>query len=410
MTQMKKTSEVLILAVGAALCLAVYGCHLGFPTEPYYDEVYHVPTAREYLTRSPTTTDTVHPPLGKLLIAVSIWAFGDTPWVWRSASFAAGILLICLVFALVRKLTQNFWIALLAAFFLAVEGIQITQSRIAMLNAPMMLFMFGSLLAVLPYLKDLKAPRSRSFFASGVCLGLAVSIRWVSLGILGVIGLFLFKRFFEEKNQWAFLRDALLFFFLVPLAIYVSAHLVIPLVQGRPWMDIWNYQLHMARYHATLTEPHGYGSEWWGWPLLVRPIWYFFERKEELVYGIFCIGNPAIYWMIPVAMAYVLFQWLRKLDTLHGIVLFGFLTQWLPWAWIGRVKFFHYFHAAVPFAVIAVALLFERIWHMGRAGKWIVAGYLLLVLVMFVYWYPLYTGIPISEAYFQNHLWFKSWV
>lgn len=408
--QMKKSAEVLILLGGAVLCLAMYAHHLDFPSEPYYDEVYHVPTAREYLARSPVTTETVHPPLGKLLIAASIWFFGDTSWVWRLASLGSGILLIFIVFTLARILTQNFWTALLATFFFAVEGVHITQSRIAMLNSPMVLFMFASLLALLPYLMNPKAPRSRAFFVSGVCLGLALSIRWVSLGIAGVIGPFLFKRFFEEKNQWAFLRDAFLFYFLIPLAIYTAAHSVIPLVQGRPWIDIWNSQVHMARYHLTLTEPHGYGSEWWSWPLLVRPIWYFFERKEGLVYGIFCIGNPAVYWLILVAMGYVFIQWLKRLDTLHGIVLFGFLTQWLPWAWVGRVKFFHYFYAAVPFSVIALALLTQRIWQGGRVGKWVVVGYLLLVLVLFVYWYPLYTGIPISEPYFQNHLWFKSWV
>ena len=75
-----------------------------------------------------------------------------------------------------------------------------------------------------------------------------------------------------------------------------------------------------------------------------------------------------------------------------------------------RVKFFHYFDMAMPFVVIAFAMLLEKLWCSGRGGKALALGYLILVAGFFIYWYPLLTGFPISEKYFRNHLWFKSWV
>jgi dolichyl-phosphate-mannose--protein O-mannosyl transferase len=143
---------------------------------------------------------------------------------------------------------------------------------------------------------------------------------------------------------------------------------------------------------------------------LIRPIWYFFERRNELVYGILCIGNPAVYWVGPFAMSYVLFKWLEKHTFQYTFILAGFFSQWLPWLLPKRVEFFHYFYAAIPFEFMAIALLLQRFWQIPKVGKWIVACYLLAVAGMFIYWYPLYTGLPISEASYRNHLWFKAWI
>lgn len=399
-----------LLIFGALACLFFYSYRLEFPPTKYFDEVYFPTTAKEYLSLKQTTTDTAHPPLGKLLMSLSILAFGDVSWAWRLVSLISGLFLILTVYALAKKILKQLWMALFVTFLFATEGMHLTQSRIAMLNAPMMLCMFLSLLAVIPYFIDKNAPRTRAFAMSGAFLGIAVAIRWVGVAIVGVIGIFLIKRFLEEENKLLFLRDFVLFYVALPVFVYFASHIIIPLGQGYPWKNIWTYQFHMARYHATLKEGHGYGSAWWGWPLLVRPIWYFFERKEGFVYGILCIGNPAIYWMIPFAMGYVLFKWLEKPSTLYALILVGFFQAWLPWAVIGRVKFFHYFYPATPFIAMAIALWMQRIWQIGPRGRIIVTAYVMLVAILFLYWYPVYTGLPMTEAFFQNHLWFKSWI
>jgi dolichyl-phosphate-mannose--protein O-mannosyl transferase len=106
----------------------------------------------------------------------------------------------------------------------------------------------------------------------------------------------------------------------------------------------------------------------------------------------------------------VLFKFLEERKLLYEIILLGFFIQWLPWARISYFNFFYYFSPAMAFATMAIALLMSRIWQIGRLGRGIVIGYVVIVAVLFIYWYPLYTGFPVSEWYFRNHLWFKAWL
>src|SRR5260221_4193993 len=78
----------LVLVVAAVFRLP----GLAYPTEEYFDEVYHAKTARQYLQGEPPV-EWVHPPTAKLLIAVGVWAFGYEPWAWRVAPAIAGMLL-----------------------------------------------------------------------------------------------------------------------------------------------------------------------------------------------------------------------------------------------------------------------------------------------------------------------------
>jgi dolichyl-phosphate-mannose--protein O-mannosyl transferase len=400
------------IAVGAGLLIgiALYTAHLNFPAKPYFDEVYHVKTARQFLHFSRTMTDTVHPPLAKLVMTFSMLVFGDHPWTWRLPSLLCGLMTILTVFYIARLLIKDKRTALLTAFLFSLEGLHLTQSRIAMLNAQMMMWMMLTLAAMLPYLMDRQYPRSRSFLYSGLFLGLAVSCRWVGILVLPVLLIFMAGKFFQERNKLAFLRDFFLFIMLVPALIYAASHSIMMVTQDLRWKDIWDYQFRMWHYHATLREGHRYGSEWWSWPVLLRPIWYFFVSKNQIVNGILCIGNPAIYWLMPFALGYILFKWIEERSFLYGFILMGFFSQWLPWAWIGRTKFFHYFYSAVPFAILAVVLLLQRIWQIEKTGKWVVAAYLAIVIGLFIYWYPLYAGWPISETYFRNHMWFTAWI
>ena len=84
---------------------ALYAFGLDFPATQYYDEVYHVKTAREFLTLS-GNTDTSHPPLGKILIMLSMRVFGDHSWVWRSVPLAAGMGVLFLFFLLAENFSK----------------------------------------------------------------------------------------------------------------------------------------------------------------------------------------------------------------------------------------------------------------------------------------------------------------
>jgi dolichyl-phosphate-mannose--protein O-mannosyl transferase len=407
---MKKSSKALILISGSLIGLFLYGYGLNFPHQVYFDETYYVQSARELLTMNINSWAGVHSPMGTGLIALGIWVFGDFSWAWRIMPFLAAWGLIIVFLILVYKLTTNFWISVSAAFLLVVEGINLTHARMANPISLMMLWMFLTLLTVLPFLKGSENSRKRLFVISGVFLSFAIITRWVGLGIVAVISIYLIKVFLKEKNKSAFLRDILMFYVLVPLGIYLLFHISLPVAKGTVWANVWDRHKFVLNWHLTLTEGHPYHSEWWGWPILIRPVWFFFKQKEGLVNGIICIGNPAIYWMIPFALLYVLFKYIKNRQFVYGLTLAGFFTQWLPWAWIGNLTFFYYFYTAVPFSILAICLLAQRVWKIEKIGKWFVIWYFLVVMLMFFYWYPLYTGMPISESYFRDHMWFRSWV
>lgn len=387
--------------------LFLYAFRLNFPAEMYYDEVYHVKTARQFLTLS-GNTDNTHPPLGKVLIAAAIKIFGDTSWAWRLVPMLAGIGILFVFQRLAKRALQNESFAWAAAVIFALDGISITQARIAMLNTLMLFFM---LLSVFFFVRIIESSgkRNRDFVGFGFALGLTAASRWVGVGVLAVLGLLFMGNLRRFKFDRGFICRIALYCFLLPLAVYFCTHLILPFIKGYEWSDLWTYQFTMLHYHAHLTASHTYGSSWWSWPLMTRPIWYFFERKNDLVYGILCIANPIVMWAFIPAMGYLIWNGIAKKSWISVFIVLGFLSQWLPWAFIGRVKFFHYIYPAMPFLALAIAMVLKDLWGSKR-GRIVAVSYGVLVAAMFLYWYPLFTAYPISEAYFRNHLWFKSWV
>ena len=396
---------ILLFAVFAFLC----GYRLGFPPEKVYDEVYHVTTAQQFVGLN-GFLDTAHPPLGKVWIASSIWLMGDHPWAWRLASFLSGLGTLAVTFYLAKKLTGDFFLAFLASFLLAFDCASLAVARNAMIHAPMLFFMMLSLLAVVPYGVEGLPARRRSFFASGILWGLALGTRWIAIGISGVLFLLIYWGWKEEENKAGFWRDFILFFVIPAGWAYTAAYTVLPLVKGYQWKDVWHHQKHMLSYHEHLKAKHPYGSRWWGWPVLLRPIWFYFKRKQGLVFGTICIGNPVIFWTMPLAIGFSIWELMKEKSRIAAFILAGFFGQWLIYIFISRVTFFHYIYPMLPFTALAVAYALREIWRGGKAGRVFVAAYLVSAGLMFIYWYPLLTAFPVTEAFFRHHLWFKAWI
>jgi dolichyl-phosphate-mannose-protein mannosyltransferase len=108
-----------------------------YPPERYFDEIYYPRSAFEYLTWAPQYEWT-HPPLTKLLIALSMLLFGgahsalgNSGYGWRFLNLAVGAALVYLVYVFTRRITASSAFASIAAFLLVFDGFHFTQSRIA---------------------------------------------------------------------------------------------------------------------------------------------------------------------------------------------------------------------------------------------------------------------------------------
>ena len=206
---------------------------LGQPPEIAFDEAHYVKEAwsvlhfgyaREWpdnvteLINAGTPGDpldqaafVVHPMVAKWLIAAGEWIFGLTPFGWRFAALIFGCLLIAATTRLARRLARSSLIGALAGLLLAIDGLAVTMSRIALLD---IFQAFFTVTAVALLIRDRDWFRERlathlehhhltnlqgNFgpllwwrpwrLGAGITFGLAIGCKWNSLYVLAVAGL-----------------------------------------------------------------------------------------------------------------------------------------------------------------------------------------------------------------------------
>ncbi|MEB3236852.1 MAG: glycosyltransferase family 39 protein [Candidatus Sericytochromatia bacterium] len=432
--------------LGVALAfLALGAVRLGLPNEQIFDEVYHARTAKEFVD-GVEPYEWTHPHLGKLAIALALVITG-TPdaWGWRIASLLAGAATLIVVYALTRQIFGQRRVALLAVLLLAMDGVFFVQSRVAMTNIFVVLFLclgawslwqWALRSPVRLWLPD-QPPRSRHLALAGpgrlgallaaegplllwgLSMGAAVASRWSAIYAWG-IGVFLllfeavrYRRVGDPDGLGPRLLARLVVFAgVVPVMVYAASYI--------PWFiqhpehtlrDLWDLQGRMYHYHADMTASHNYQSSWWTWPLLYRPTWYWFKDfKDGTVGGIVAIGNPAIWWAyLPIVLGatWVAF---RKLDWRFGLPAAFALGLWLAWGVEPRaLVFLHYMFEAIPFTCMLLAFVLDRLWR-HRPTAFLPPIYLAVVVGLFLFFYPLLAGWPIPWWYYHKHVWFPKWL
>ena len=407
----RRSFLIFIVGILISFIILLYGYNLYFPNRMYFDEVYHVKRAVQLVELNQYNFGyNHHPPLWALFSAAGISFWGNFSFVWRLPSLISGIIVILLLYLLTFKLTKDRITAFFAAFLMTFDCMSMVQARIGMLNSMMVMFMMLSLYCLFQYTIDKSWSRKKSFITGGIFYGAALAVKLVScffiIMFFAIVAAYLLK-----KKEWDIkvIRDFILYWCILPAVVFFGFHLFIPFMDGGSWSDIW---LHVSFVYDGFTEEQGhlYGSRWWSWPLLIRPTWYVFEQENSIVKGILCMGNQAVFWMIPVSLGLTCWRFVKKRAFVEGFILLGLVSQWLPWAFIARVQFNHYFYTAMPFICISIAVPIARIWRQTPEDRYLIIFYLLFVIALFIYWYPLLNGMPISEKYYLHHMWFKSWV
>ncbi|MFO0753902.1 MAG: phospholipid carrier-dependent glycosyltransferase [Thermodesulfovibrionales bacterium] len=431
-----------------------------FRSGMFFDEIYFARTAYEYVNGLEPYENT-HPPLGKVLISWGIALYGMNPFGWRIMGVIAGIALVPLMYVLGKRLFGKTEYACIAAFLTAFDFMRFVQSRIATVD------MFAVLFIVLAYyfmhrFMDRSAGMrfgesgSRAPLAplglSGLFFGLAAACKWIGVYAgLGLAVLFfssLYRSYREYKGalrrdnaeegkedaaEWERASSAaggfpghvgkmllwsLVFFVLVPVLLYGASY--IPFMRlpgpGHSLSDVVAAQAHMYHYHKNLkqTVPHPFSSRWWEWPLIKRPIWFYrgLAVPPGKISSIVSMGNPAVWWGGIAGIAFLLARALqRKADGKDLFVLIGLAAQYMPWMAVPRETYIYHFFASTPFLVLGAVALSMRIKEGFRRGPWLIYSYLGLVVLLFVMFYPLLSGLAVEKAYAARFLkWFDSWV
>ncbi len=388
----------LIVAVAATLLFAL---HLDRPGSLVFDEVHYVPAARAMLALDhPANTEP--PPLAKELIAIGMAVFGDAPVGWRAMPVLAGAATVAAGFAFLFLLFGSVRTALFGALFVAINQTVFVQARIAMLDGFLGAFVTAGLAATLWAARAPAGARGWRIALAGVLLGAGVAVKWAAAPYVALACLALVVA--ERRRPATGLASAVLVG-VVAIAVYFATFVPTFFYAHDPVhpATLLTLQQRMFEAQTQILQAHPYQSDWWSWPLMLRPIWYFYAADAGVQRGVLLIGNPAIMWGGLVAVLACL--WARGR---HAVVGGLWLFSLLIWAAIPKsLGFYYYYHLSGVFAALACAaglsLLPPRL-------RWVEAAFAALAVALFLYFYPIISGGALSDPQdFNRWTWFGSW-
>ncbi len=226
--------------------------------------------------------------------------------------------------------------------------------------------------------------------------------------------------------------------------------------------DLFKYYSDIVWYEKSVSSAtHPYSSPWWSWPLMLRPIayWQNFPKTGD-VQTVWGGGNPLLWWGALTAITITAVKALERPTLTRSFLVIGYLSYLLLWAWIGRTLFLYHYMASVYFGYLALAILLaecfkERaepwehlallltmtpVFFLGMpltlgwitflvvivaygfflmwtpyAGRYVAGVFVLVALVLFVYYFPIWVGMPISRSGYYARMWLqagglRSWI
>jgi predicted membrane-bound dolichyl-phosphate-mannose-protein mannosyltransferase len=406
--RLTETPTPIILLLLGTLASVTLLSGLGNPDSVYFDEEHYVTAARSILGGG-GDPNFIHPPLGKLLMALGMLALGESnPLGWRLPGVLLAILSVPALDLIGTRLYGSRKTGLIASLLLCFDFLFFAQARIAMLDIYVLAF---SLFGVLFYLSSNRSHRLSYLALSGVFFGMAVSSK-----ISGVLPLLLC--FIHGVIRWGRgrKRNALLLLttlILIPIAVYIASYIPCFFILGHSFGDFLNRQYQMLHYSAYLPGTHPYMSEPWTWPLMIRPLLSLYETLQvnEVTYvaTISHLGNPLV-WHIGIvliaistwnalrrgegesifACAWFLFTWLFYFPTGIAHALFGW----------GRAQYIYYFLQSVPALCLVLA---NALGEGDEAMRFPVSALALAAcLLTFALCYPVISGYSVPLDYVQG--------
>ena len=424
-----KVGFILALIVVIGFGLKFY--RLEVPQSYYFDEIYYAFTAQEmakgnkWAWQIPEVDapkdlayEWTHPPLGKEITSIGILIFGDNTFGWRFTQALFGVLGAVFIFLLGRNLFND-RVGLFAALLFTFESFIFTLSRITMVDIFMANFV---LLASLFVVKYAKTQKTYFLFLAGAFCGASMSIKWSGVYIaefLAGVSFFLiyyFEVYNADTRGSSFIKSVLnifprmiLAFMIIPLLIYIATY--IPFFYfGNSIGDFVDLQASIFNYHKGVTDTHPYSSQWWQWPLSLKPIYFHFEDLGGKYAYIYALGNPFIWWTGCVFLLIGIFQVIRKESPALIFIIISVFAYWIPWALSPRkLIFLYHFLPSLLFILLISAYYLNALWTKSKYGIAVVVIYMVIAIGVFFYFYPILTALPIAPNEIDGYIWLQSW-
>jgi len=405
---------------------------LDIPKDYYFDEIYYAFTAQEMAKGNREAWESwneapeglayewTHPPLGKELIAAGILIFGDNTFGWRIIQALFGALGTIFIYLLAKNLFRKKSIGLIAAFLYVFESFIFVLSRIAMVDIFLLNFI---LLATLFLVNYANSRKGYNLALCGLFSGAAMSIKWNGVYVaefltLNALILIYYFEIYSKKelnigSMSVFLKSIvpkmILFFIMIPLAVYMFSYLPF-FVYGNSFDNFLLLQGNMFGYHQGVTGTHPYQSNWWQWPLMLKPVFVYLGDFGEKHRYIYMIGNPLIWWSGVVFLLLAIVRSVKNELISLGFVVLCVFAYWLPWVLSPRkMSFMYHYMPSFIFIIVISAYFLDLIWKEYEYGKYLVGGYLLLVLGLFIFYHPILVATPLSEDELWRFFWISGW-
>ena len=421
-----------------------------YMSQTYFDEVYFARSAENYLNNQ-VPHERTHPPLGKLIQSVGIAWFGDVPFGWRIMGVVFATLMIPLIYLLGKKLFGTWIGGFFAAFLLAFDFMHFTMARMGTSDTYVVFFSMLSQFFFLIYFMNVVKEGWKTpvlpLFAAVFFFALGFSTKWVVLyGAVGMLVLLAAVRLREvtklknglgEKYVTFFEHPFLLILGFAGVAVVIYFLTYIPdLLTGNSLLDIVQLQFAMFSFHSgssVVLAQSLWDNAWWSWPLVLKPLWLAvsYNLPNSLLSTIMLLGNPAVWWVgfasviiliekaLPIKTQFTKLREKLAKNTqvtesaetvtnesrrwdLAALFIVGlFFFQWLPYMLISRITYIYHFYVNVPILCLASAYFLNKIWG-KKYGKLATVAYLAIVVVVFVLFYAVVSGMPTSRDWINS--------
>lgn len=218
--------------------------------------------------------------------------------------------------------------------------------------------------------------------------------------------------------------------------------------------DLLSYFHQVVWYENSVsTATHPYASPWWSWVLMLRPVayWQNFPKtgKVATVWG---GNNPLLIWGALTAITITIVRAIERPSRTRYFLVIGYLGYLLMWVWIGRTLFLYHYMPSAYLGFIALGGIIAECWtgeaelweHLAilltlmpalllglgpipgmiaaaalgaayvvllqwpeYAGKFVCAVFVTGVAVLFVYFFPVWTAIPIERSGYYARMWLQ---
>lgn len=372
-----------------------------------FDEKYYVNASRVILGITPDAgvwsdrplgldPNTEHPPLAKLITALTMAIFGDNAWGWRIPSVIFGTIVIACTYPIVLHVSRDPWVALLATALLTFENLMFVHGRIFTLDISMVAFMMVGLWF---YVRERSSLAGAGFALAALCkIGGVFAIP--AIAAYEAIRVYRTAEGREEAMRLVVRR-------LLRVGLsFTLVFFVLLTVMDNLWVGYATPIEHLYRIYSYGTAlrrpagPSGVESHPWQWLWNERTIPYL-KVDQQVKVGdevretrpvIYFLGamNPYVLTLLPLGFALAISRWRRPghesdLPLLSVCWAFFNFVPFLAAALLGqRISYIFYFLPTVPAIAWAGAVFLLR----SGLPRTVVAAYLFMVIAAFADYFP----------------------